>query len=398
MTLVAPVPGVHPGIEVAQVQANVQETTDDVKAIADRTVEIGQDVKQDQGRWARFVKNTMEKHKDKILAVAKFTAAFNKTMRMIARFYPLILLVLIVLAFFGKPLEYIMLFLAAIIVSIIWIIVYIFGLNILRVVPYMFYNFFAVTVPTIIFALVSLGIFLIIFLVCLILAIINKATGGSLKHLVLCQNSPEAWFKISSFHQKDNNKFKRGFFCSKPCGKRYKPDDLTGAFCEKLPGDTPGFCPNAEIMRLYTGFKRSDRPYTFKMYDTKNPKYYSKAPFLREDILMRSFLRRKELLEKCEKPMAKYRDLTLNICSSTDAYLKSNYAGMDDKTIKKLRNVCGLAFCSAKNNYPFCNKLTNSTHMDSSEFVKQVIKIITTIILFMVVLIFSFNFMFDKNI
>lgn len=398
MTLVAPVPGVHPVLDTATVQGNVQDATSNVMEKGDRVIDQAQEIKQDQGRWARFVKTTIEKHKDKILAIAKFTAAFNKTMLMIARFYPLILLVLIILAFFGKPLEYIMLFLAAIIISIIWIIVFIFGLNILRVVPYLFYNIFAVTAPTIIFALVSLGIFLIIFVVCLILAIINKATGGSLKHLVLCQNSPEAWFKFSSFHQKDSNKFKRGFFCSKPCGKRYKPDDLTGAFCEKLPGDTPGFCPSAEIMRLYTGFKRSDRPYTFKMYDTKNPRYYSKTPLLREDILMRSFLRRKELLEKCEKPMAKYKDLTLNICSSTDAYLKSNYAGLDDKTIKKLRNVCGLAFCSSKNNYPFCNKLTNSTNMDSSEFVKQVIKIITAIILFMVVIIFSFNFMFDRNI
>lgn len=396
--LAVPAPAVAPGLEIAAVQGNVQETTDDVKALADRTVTIGQDVKQDQGRWARFVKTTLEKHKDKILAIAKFTAAFNKTMLMIARFYPLILLVLIILAFFGKPLEYIMLFLAAIMVSVIWIIVFIFGLPILRVIPYMFYNAFAVVLPTTLLAMVSLGIFLFIFVACIILAIINKATGGSLKHLILCQNSPESWFKFSSFHQKENNKFKRGFFCSKPCGKRYKPDDLTGAFCEKLPGDTPGFCPSAEIMRLYTGFKRSDRPYTFKMYNTKNPKYYSKTPLLREDILMKSFLRRKDLLEKCEKPMAKYKDLTLNICSSTDAYLKSNYAGMDDKTIKKLRNVCGLAFCNSKNNYPFCNKLTNSTNMDSSEFIKQLIKVITAIILFMVVIIFSFNFMFDRNI
>lgn len=396
--LAIPSPGVLPVTDTQLTMLNAGEKVDDVKTWGDRLVAFGHSKQEDSGRWSRFVKNTIVRHANKILAVAKFTAAFNKTMLMIARFYPLIVLVLIILAFFGKPLEYIMLFLAAVIVSIAWIIVYIFGRNVLRVVPYFFYNAIAVVLPTLIFALVSIGIFLLILVICVILGIVNKSTGGSLKHLILCQNSPEAWFKNNAVHYKDGNKYKRGFFCSKPCAKRYKPDDLSGTFCEKLPRDTPGFCPNAQVMRLYTGFNRKDRPYTFKSYNTRNPKYYSKTPLMREDLLRGSFFRKKEVLERCSRPMQKYNDLTLNICSSTDTYLKTRHAGLDDQSIKKLRNACGMAFCSAKSNYPFCNKLTNSSMMDSSEFVKQVIKIITAIILFFVLLIFTFNFMFDKDI
>jgi hypothetical protein len=397
--LAVPAPAVMAPVGDAQaVLGNVNKVRDDMMDTGQTVAQIGNQQKEDMGRWSRFVKNTMEKHATKIQAILKFTAAFNKTMMMIARFYPLIVLVLIVLAFFGKPLEYIMLFLAGIIISIIWIIVFIFGLDVLRVVPYLFYNMIMVASPTILFALVSAGIFLILLIICLILGAINKATGGSLKHLILCQNSPEAWFKIGSFQHKNNNKYQRGFFCSKPCAKRYKPDDLTGDFCEKLPSDVPGFCPNAQVMRLYTGFKRNDSPYTFKTYNTRNPKYYSRTPLMREELLRDSFFRKKEIIEKCQKPMQQYNDLTLNICSSTDTYLKSRYAGMDDAAINKLRNVCGMAFCSASSNYPFCNKLNNSSMLDSSEFVKQVIKIITAIILFFVLLIFTFNFMFNKDI
>lgn len=389
-------PFTSPDLLPIQTAIMTGEKIDDGLNWGDKMVQNANKNVESASRWTRWTRDFILKHKNKILALAKATVAFNKTMRMIARFYPLIILILIILAFFGKPLEYIMLFLAAVIVSIIWIIVFILGQPVLRVIPYLPYALFKVWIPWLAYSILISGIFLVLLIVCLVLAIANEASGGKLKNLVLCQNSPEAWFKVSSFQHK--NIFKRGFFCSRPCLSRYKPDQNTQGFCEKLKRDTPGFCPNSEIMRIYTGFKRKDRVYTFKSYSAKNPKYYFKSPMMREGLLRDSFMRRRKFLEQCEKPMAPYKNLTLNICSSTDAYLKTRFNGMDDKAIKRLRNVCGAAYCSASSNYPFCNKLANSSDMDSSMLVKQIIKIILSIIIFFVILIFVFNYMFRQSI
>jgi hypothetical protein len=322
---------------------------------------------------------------------AKAISKFAKTMAMVARFYPIIIVALIILAFFGKPLEYIMLFIAAIIVSILWVIVYIFGLPVVRVIPYIPYNIAFHFIPFLAFSIVIFTIFVVVSLFCLILAGLNVATSGSLQNMILCQNGPEAWYQIPNYHL--DNIYKRSFFCVKPCNARYEPDG--DSMCKKMYKAQPAYCPPAEIMRIYSGYNKGDRNYYFKDFNEHNIKYLKATPENREKMLRDHYIKKVQYLDKCSAPMAPYSDITLNICANLDNLEKSNT--LKPKQLKKLRDVCFQGYCNSKTNYPFCAKRVHSSSIDMSQLIKQICKIIAIIIVFFLIIIFMLKIMYLKN-
>ena len=376
---------INPGEMAIDQAENAREAGSDAANMGARVGEKAMEQKDKSIRIVQWGKDFAQKNAHHIARISRWIQTFVKTMKMIARFYPLIILVLVILAFFGKPLEYIMLFLGGVIVSILWIFIWILDQDVVAVIPYCLYQFFVYLVPYLVYAVVMLTVFLIVTLFCGILAAINALTHGALKNWVLCQNSPESWFKTSSFQ--DNNRHKRSFFCSKPCGTRFKPDgDET---CKRLDKTQPSFCPQAEIMRLYTKYSTGDSPSYYKDYNTNNPKFLSKEPREREILLKNYYIKQVNFNKTCQEAMKPYTDITLNICSNLD--MLENTKKLDKGTILKLKNVCSQTYCNASSSYPFCSSKAKSSDIDMSQLVKQIIKIIAIITVFFILLIFILN-------
>jgi hypothetical protein len=325
---------------------------------------------------------------------SKTVINFLKFMAFLQRMLPVLYLVLIILSFFGKPLEYIMLFVGLVCVCLIYVLYAIITLPPFIFIPMVIWFFIFDIVPLILYCIIFGALLLVIFLFCLVVSILNAMSGGALKSLVLCQNSPEAWYKTPNFHF--TNKYERGLFCSKPCFPRYQPD-TTGMNCTKLPKGYPAYCPQAEIMRLYTGI-RNDNTYMYNDYPINgNIKFLTKSPLEREQLLKNHYLKKIDFMNTCSDKMSEYNNVSLSICSAIEimANDKSNplTKNIKKKDINKLINVCKQAYCNSKNNYPFCAQLGSPDEDDDSMIVKKVIKLAILIIIVILILVFSLNYL-----
>jgi hypothetical protein len=320
--------------------------------------------------------------------MARWVNTYRRVMMMIARFYPIIMVALIILAFFGKPLEFIILFISAIVVSILYVIVFIFKYPPLSVVAYFLYNIVVYFMPMLAYCVIFTTIFLVMTLVCGLIALFNAK--GLISNVYMCQNGPEAWFKIPSYHL--GNKYSRGFFCSRPCLPGYEPD---GSMCRKIYKHQPSYCPPAEIMRIYTGFKKRDRKPYFKDLDKLSLKYLSQNEAGRKKMLEDHFIKKQQFLALCKEPMNPYKDMTLNMCANLDIMEKNKT--MSPALVKKMRHVCYQQYCNTLSTYPFCTVKTSSNETDGSALVKQIIKIIAIIMIFFVIVIFAVKILYDKG-
>lgn len=353
----------------------------------------------------KFTKDTANRIKDNATKTIKFIKKYSQTafmfvnaMKMAFQFFSIIVLVRMIIGFFTKPLEFIMLGMSCLILAVVYVIYFIFSIEPFIYIPFILWFFIADVMPFVIYSIVMGVIFIGISIFCLILAFLNVITGGSLKSLILCQNTVAAWFKTPNYHL--TNKNERGLFCSRQCYTGYFPD-TSGMYCMKVPKGNPSFCPQAEVMRMYTG-NRNDMNYYYKDYQTNgNLKYLMKSPKNRELVLKNHYLKKRDFIEKCEKSMSKYNSMPLSLCSSLDIYEKNNINGIDKKTIEKMKKVCSQAFCNSKTNYPFCSSLGTSLLTDTdnivSEFWKKVIKIFILIIVFMFIIMFTLSYMIGIN-
>ena len=330
--------------------------------------------------------------------------SFFQSFMMAARFFPIIVLVLIVLAFFGKPLEFIILFITGIISTILYICTFLLGFKNATIwIPFIIYNFAVYFIPALIYSAVIFIVFIIMSAFIGLLWLFNGCTGGFKKggkgliqDWILCQVSPEAWFKNPSFHL--NNVHSRSFFCAKPCLDGYTPD---GTNCKKMYKYQSSYCAPAEIMRIFTGYSRNDKPPYFINYNTNDLRYLSKTPHDRENILKNHYLKKIKFMNTCNvDSMTKYIGMTRNMCSSIDSMQKTGTLSPQQALL--FRTVCKQQFCSPLGyqspfNYPFCAGLGNSTSMDASQLVKQICKICSILIVFFLVMIMSFKFIFTKD-
>jgi hypothetical protein len=345
-----------------------QVITSSIQNAASLTQKVQDDVKN-------FVQRIIE-HVTKVIQ-------FTKSMITVAKFFPIITLVLMALSFLGRPMEFLLLTFGLIFVTMIYIAYSI--LNILIVIPMFVWFVIMDIIPLIIYLIVYGSLFVLITLICLILTIINTIMWGSLKDIVLCQNMPTDWYKTPNFHL--GNKWDRGVFCKRPCYSRYSPDS-TGTMCQRIPKGYPPFCPQAEIMRIYTN-KKADRKYRYDDFrENSNVKYLSKKPEEREAMLRDYYLRKREFKEVCKSKMEPYDTLTLNICASADSLLQNGHL-TSKKEVQRLQQVCSQAFCTAERNYPFCNKISALNNEDDNAELKKVIKITIALVVFCIIFLFT---------
>ncbi len=355
---------------------NTQQSSGRIQTLIQRV----KDYVEKKRQW---IQDKIDKYKILYYKFMRYAFMFANFMRMMFQFFSLIIVARMIIGFFSKPLEFIMLGMSCIVLAVAYVVYYIFYIPPFIWIPFLVWFLIFDILPLIVYTVVMLALFIVITLFCMVLGIINWLTKGSLKSLVLCENHVAAWYKTPNFHL--TNKYERGFFCNRQCYTGYHPD-TTGMFCVRVPKGSPSYCPQAEVMRMYTG-SGNDRNYYFKDYQTKgNMKYLSSSPVDRELLLKAHFFKKRNFLEKCDKSMEKFKYMPLSLCSSIDVMEKNN---IDPKIINKMKLACSQAFCNSKSNYPFCSLLSGSGEEDDSDFWKRVMKILIMIIAFMIVISFT---------
>lgn len=343
------------------------------------------------GRWLEKASVTASTFGRKVAIGA---AQFVKQMRTIAKFFPIISVALIFLAFISKPFEFILLFVGGLVVTFMYIIFLILTNPPLVYIPYIIFYLVLGVIP-LLASIILWGVILgVVCLLCLLIALIDKCTAGRLKHMILCQNSPAAWFSVPNFHLK--NSFTRGMFCSSPCKTGYAPDANTGMLCTKIPSGVPSYCSHAKVMQIFSGAEQDtlSTPLDFADFNTgTSMRYVFSPPSSRESMLMNHFEKRERFTDSCTAPMVPYTDVTLSICSNLDRVDSKLSAAQRER----LKTVCRRSFCSATSTYPFCAEMSSAIDGERPfSIVRSIIGILISIIVFLICLRFVALSLLDR--
>lgn len=393
------------GHAAAMVSSTVQSTS---MKIANTTA---LDAKK-TGNWlTKFIKNNAQWLQRNTQWLSKFSRQtqqyyakfaqkilqFNNFIMTMMRFMPVIKVFIAIILIFSNLLQYVIMAIAWLAIAIIEVGYKIISLPPLIYLVFLVYFIIVDVVPFLMYTVVFLALLVIITVLCIFLAFIDSCTGGHLKILILCQNSPAAWYKTPAHHL--YNSYSRGLLCSKPCLKGYYPD-TTGTSCVRLPSATPPYCPQAQVMRLYSGDGKNDKHTMYKKYRTKaNYKYLLKTPSDREAILLDDFTKRQEHYDKCSNKknvvgMSKHDRITRNVCANLDALKKSGKLhGMSESEIEKLEQVCHESFCNSKSSYPFCSSLSDISEANFADIIRKIIMTIISIIMYSVTLMLILAYM-----
>jgi len=304
------------------------------------------------------------------------------------RWIPVVGLVVSAIAIFNKPLEFIMMLIGALVISILWVTYRLSAMPGIIWIPFIIWWLIVHFIPLLVYTIVIFAIILVICLFLGLITLINVMTGGKLNNIVLCQNSPQNWFLVPSFQY--GNKYERSLFCKSPCMGGYKPDEV-GEFCEKLPRGQPSFCPQSEIMRI---FAKKNGVLERHVYEDFNPaKFFSfnfATPEGKELMYKEYYLRRDKYFKTCNDTLGGFDDLAKTLCSNIDVLAKNGYS---QTQIARLKQVCAQSYCDSKSRFMFCgdfgeNKEDNSK---SSELIKTAVILVFVVILFVFLLVFTYN-------
>lgn len=348
----------------------------------------------DAGVAAAITAQTAQKQLTGMQKFMKYVMNVVKAFQAIAKFLPIIKLVLIILAFFGKPLQFIALALLIVILGTIYVIYLLLDLPGMIWIPLSVWFLIFEGIPFLVYTAFFGALLALVFVTALVLSFINGLTLGALRDIVLCQNTPSSWFKVPNFHK--GNKWERGLFCNRPCMAGYSSDQ-SGLFCEKQKTMEPSFCPQAEATRIFYGHRRDMKPIYPDYQVIGNIKYITSDPEKREQMLKKHYLHKKEFLTACKSgnkynaDLKRYNDIPLSVCSSLDALENRNVNGLNRKDILKLGKTCFQAYCDASSNYPFCNQLQSLNEEDDMTLIKRIIKIMIMVIVFVIVVMFVLN-------
>jgi hypothetical protein len=311
-----------------------------------------------------------------------------KTFLYSLRYVPVIGLVVSAIAILKNPLEFIMMLGVAILITIIWVIYWFTALPGVRWIPFIIWFFAVKMVPIIIYSIIMFLIIALISIVLIIIALINSATGGKLNNIVLCQNSPMSWYLTPNYHL--GNKFERSLFCKSPCAGGYKPDIATGEFCERLPRGQPSYCPQAEIMRIFTRKKGFLEQHIYENFNpTKHFFFNFMTPEQKELRYKEYYLKRDKFFKSCKDTLGKYDFLSINLCANIDALSKM---GLSQRELSKLKEVCQQGFCDSKNHFMFCKDfgMNKENTQNLSQLIKDIVKFIIILLIFMFLLFFTY--------
>jgi energy-coupling factor transporter transmembrane protein EcfT len=311
----------------------------------------------------------------------------------ILKFAPVITLAGLVIGILRKPLEFLLMLVGGIIMCFIYALYKITVYPPLNWIIFLVWYIITKVLFTIAYTIVIGVIVAFISLGLMIIALINWASGGKLNKLVLCQNSPLAWYQIPNYHL--GNKFERSLFCKSTCATGHTPDELTGEFCDRIGRGQPSYCPQAEIMRIITKHSRSDLKYKYDNYDpTKSFWFPFMTPADKETAYKQYFIRRKKFFRKCGDSLGVYDKMTLDFCSSLDMMEKNKYEGLSEKDIKRLKEVCHQGFCNSRNRYAFCGKYEKNADEEKNigELIKSIVMFMVICIIFIFILFFTYQF------
>lgn len=361
-------------------------------AQAEMKMDSMQDREEKKNWWTRFLNEKGKWVKEWGQRVAQF----NKLMMMIAKFKPIILLCVAIILIFSNLLFYIIMVIAFLVAAALEIIYFLLSLP--PFIQIMAFIFFMITeflpMIAIILFMVALLVFAAIF--CGLAFILNAITGGKLKGMVLCQNGPASWYKIPNWHL--TNKFDRGLFCSRPCAKGYAPD-VSGVMCIRKSRFSPAYCPQAQVMRFYSGEGKKDKRYIYKDKRVATDfRFQSKTPARREDVLFSHWMDMRKYLEECNNPInlkgvSQYDTMAISLCANIDALSDGALSKLDKEVILKMQEVCKQGFCNSQTAFPFCNSLAVASDDDTSDFLKKIILFIISMIVFVLTLVFIFAYM-----
>lgn len=291
-----------------------------------------------------------------------------------------------------NPFRFIVMVIGGIVMAIMYVIYKILSVPPIYWLPFIVW--FAVMKVTvlILYTIVIGAVVLVICLVLLMIALLNALTKGKLNKLVLCQNSPTSWYQTPNYHL--GNKCERSLFCKSPCASGYMPDELTGEFCNRIPTGQPSYCPQAEVMRILSGFSRRDSQHIYANYNPAKSFWFNfMTPEEKEREYKYYFLKRRGFLSKCSDSLSNYNPMILNICAYTDMLRKHKYNGLSPSDIKRLEEACSQGFCNSKNRHFFCGKFEESqvTQTGNGLIIRYIVSLLITAILFIFMLLFTYQ-------
>lgn len=301
-----------------------------------------------------------------------------------------------IVGIFTRPLEFIMMIIGGVIISILFVLYKILTFQPIIWLPFIVWFLVMKVVVLIIYTIVICCIILILAFVLFIIAVINAMTKGKLSKLVLCQNSPSSWYQTPNFHL--GNKFERSLFCKTTCGTGYTPDELTGQYCTALPSGQPSFCPQAEVMRIFTSFNRNDSTHVYPNFNPfMNPMFNLLTPQEKEAEYKRHFMQKKRFLDTCKNTLGNYEPMILDVCSYLDMLKASKHNRLSAGDIQKLEQVCQQGFCNSKSRFFFCGKFDESKNVaaqgrSKAELVKNIVMLMILALVFMFILVFTYQF------
>lgn len=332
---------------------------------------------------------------DRVIQVGKNTkdgAQHTKGIATFMKFTPIIGLMTALLGILSKPLEFIVMIIGGLFLAVIYVIYKIFAFPPLVWVVFAIWFLIMKVVLLIIYTIVIGVVVVFICFILMIIAFINYIFKGALNKLVLCQNSPLAWYQIPNYHL--GNKFERSLFCKSTCASGFRPDELTGEFCNRLPKGQPSYCPQAEVMRLFSNYSRYDMKYKYDNYDaTTNFSFNMMSPQEKEVEYKKHFLNRQQYLNKCKQSLGNYNPMTIDICSSLDMLKKQGFNGLSERDIARMKAVCHQGFCNSRSRYAFCGTFGQSDKEGSStnELIKLFAWLLILCVIFMFILYFTYQ-------
>lgn len=335
--------------------------------ITDRTITVQQDIKDNAHKAKKYVG--------------------------IMKFIPIAGLASAIIGILSKPLEFIVMLIGGIILAVIFVIYKLLALPPLVWIAFVLWFIIMRVIMLIVYTIVIGVVVVFICFILLVITFINYVTKGKLNKLVLCQNSPLSWYQVANYHL--GNKFERSLFCKSACAPGYQPDELTGEFCNRINKGSPSYCPQAEIMRIFSNFSRYDTKYIYDNFDPTTSFWFNfMTPEQKENEYKNYYLKRQQFFTKCNDSLGNYNNVSLSLCAALDMMKKNNYNGMSDRDIARLQAVCNQGFCNSKSRFFFCGKFgTNDNESKGyGEIIKLFVKLFILAVLFMFILYFTYQF------
>lgn len=307
-----------------------------------------------------------------------------KSLNIFGKFLAIIPFFTTLIGIFKNPLQFIILIISGIFIALLYVFYKITTFEPIVFIVYFIWWFFAYVIYSIVYTIV-IGV--IVFLICIVLgtiALLNYLTKGALNNLVLCQNSPSAWYKIPNYHL--GNKFERSLFCKSPCWTGYVIDKSTGEYCNRLPTGQPSFCPQAEVMRIFSGFNRKDKDHVYPDYTTLYNRVNTKTPQEQEADYKLYYQERTKFNANCQEKLGTYNKLAFDICSHVDMLAKDKNSKLTPNDIRRLKEVCSQGFCNSRNTFSFCGSFNQESHNKGNDqgLFKLIIQFVLMLAMFVI--------------